>query len=182
MKTGDALKKARVDAGITQAELARRLGVTPQTVSQYERGRINPKFETILKFADALGIDFTDLVEQTDYIEGENGELLVSKHLQNEVIELNKELDKLEKSRKGADVEQLKQKLKRAIQIQERLDDISSDIFEAELLTSFQKLTDSDKEKVISYCHWLADTTQNPMSVSQGTAKDTPQDAEPRDS
>lgn len=41
---------------MTQAELARRLDVTPQTVSQYERGLINPKIETLRKFADALGV------------------------------------------------------------------------------------------------------------------------------
>lgn len=56
MKIGESLKKARIDAGITQAELARRLDVTPQTVSQYERGLINPKIETLRKFADALGV------------------------------------------------------------------------------------------------------------------------------
>lgn len=56
MKTGEVLKKARIDAGMTQAELAQRLGVTPQTVSQYERGIKNPKIETLRKFADALGV------------------------------------------------------------------------------------------------------------------------------
>lgn len=61
MKTGDAIKKARIDVGITQAELARRLGITPQTVSQYERGCINPKKETIQKFATALGVDYYTL-------------------------------------------------------------------------------------------------------------------------
>ena len=61
MKTGDAIKKARTDVGITQAELARRLGITPQTVSQYERGCINPKKETIQKFATALGVDYYTL-------------------------------------------------------------------------------------------------------------------------
>ena len=57
MKTGEALKKARTDAGITQAELAKRLGVTPQTVSQYERGIKKPKVETLARFADAMSVE-----------------------------------------------------------------------------------------------------------------------------
>lgn len=65
MKTGDALKNARVGAGMTQAELARRLGVTPQTVSQYERGRINPKFETLKRIADAMDVSVDSLLDES---------------------------------------------------------------------------------------------------------------------
>ena len=184
MKTGDALKNARVSAGMTQAELAKRLGVTPQTVSQYERGRINPKFETLLKFSDALGIDFLDLVDQTDFIEDENGNILVSRHLRNEVVELDKELDEIGNSYKGADIEWLKRKIERAGQIQERLDDISYDMAEARLLACFHKLIDTDKEKVISYCQWLADTmqrcTKNAPDASEPAADDVAED-EPKE-
>lgn len=56
MNIGESIKKARQEAGITQAELAKRLNVTPQTISQYERGLINPKYETALKFAEALNL------------------------------------------------------------------------------------------------------------------------------
>lgn len=63
MSTGEAIKAARRAAGLTQAELAKRLGVTPQTVSQYERGLINPKLETLQKFAYALGTDVWNLTD-----------------------------------------------------------------------------------------------------------------------
>lgn len=42
---------------MSQAELAQKMGVKPQTISQYERGIKNPKPATIKKFADALGVD-----------------------------------------------------------------------------------------------------------------------------
>ena len=61
MDTGAAIKQARIKAGMTQAELAKKMGVTPQTVRQYERGLINPKIETIEKFATALGVDAKEL-------------------------------------------------------------------------------------------------------------------------
>lgn len=54
MSTGKYIKAARVKAGMTQAELAKKLGVTPQNISQYEREAKNPKYETLQKIADAL--------------------------------------------------------------------------------------------------------------------------------
>lgn len=42
---GIGIKNARLTVGITQAELARRLGVTPQAISQYERGEKSLKLK-----------------------------------------------------------------------------------------------------------------------------------------
>lgn len=80
MKTGEALKKARTDAGITQAELAKRLGVTPQTVSQYERGIKKPKVETLARFADAMSVSIDSLLDESTraQIEGNTHQALVS--------------------------------------------------------------------------------------------------------
>ena len=55
MNYGDFLRRARLDAGLTQTELAKRMGVTPQYISQYERNNRMPKTETVVKFAKALG-------------------------------------------------------------------------------------------------------------------------------
>ena len=61
MQTGDLIKQARLKSGVTQAELAKRLGVTPQAVSQYERGIKKPKLETLRKIALALDCNISDL-------------------------------------------------------------------------------------------------------------------------
>ena len=63
---GIGIKNARLTVGITQAELARRLGVTPQAISQYERGIKKPKIETIEKIADALGVSWLHLSHLED--------------------------------------------------------------------------------------------------------------------
>lgn len=55
---GEKIQEARIEAGLTQRELARRLGIKPPNISQYERGVKTPKFETILRIADALGVDW----------------------------------------------------------------------------------------------------------------------------
>lgn len=54
---GLKIKNARSNAHVTQAELAHRLGVTAQSISQYERGVKIPKIETVKKIANALGIE-----------------------------------------------------------------------------------------------------------------------------
>lgn len=174
MKPSESIKKARINAGITQAELAKRLGVTPQTVSQYERGIKNPKIETLIRFADALELDLNSLVHQSDFIEDEKGTLLVNKKLEDEVLELGKELDEINASRKSADINQLKQKLERARQIQERLDELALDAADSRLLTSFHKISREDRDKVISYCEWLAQTPPLAAPLAPDETEDDP--------
>ena len=65
---GIGIKNARLIVGITQAELARRLGVTPQAISQYERGEKKPKIETIKKIADALSVSWFRLSHLDDLV------------------------------------------------------------------------------------------------------------------
>lgn len=65
---GIGIKNARLVVGVTQAELARRLGVTPQAISQYERGEKKPKIETIKKIADALGVNWFHLSHLDDLV------------------------------------------------------------------------------------------------------------------
>jgi DNA-binding XRE family transcriptional regulator/predicted RNase H-like HicB family nuclease len=49
------LRWARLDAGLTQAQLATRAGVSQQQVAKLERPGANPSVATLRKIADALG-------------------------------------------------------------------------------------------------------------------------------
>jgi len=62
--TGDSpIAKARLAAGLTQEQLAARMGITQKAITNWERGARNPKLATIRKIADALGIDWTSLID-----------------------------------------------------------------------------------------------------------------------
>lgn len=61
MTTGERIKAARKKAGITQAELALRLDIPFQSISQWERDIRKPKKETILRIANALNIHPAEL-------------------------------------------------------------------------------------------------------------------------
>jgi transcriptional regulator with XRE-family HTH domain len=52
----DRLRKAREHAGLTQAELADRLGIGRTTVANYENGTTLPKRPVLLSWALATGI------------------------------------------------------------------------------------------------------------------------------
>jgi transcriptional regulator with XRE-family HTH domain len=53
--TSSAIKAARQRAGITQSELADRLGASPGYVGQLETGRTNPTVGQLATVAAALG-------------------------------------------------------------------------------------------------------------------------------
>ena len=54
MTTGERIKAARKAAGMTQAELAAKLGISYVGVSQWENDLRNPKYETLQRIASAL--------------------------------------------------------------------------------------------------------------------------------
>jgi DNA-binding XRE family transcriptional regulator len=52
----------RQAAGLTQGALAERAGLRLSTVSDIERGKIDPRLSTLRALADALGTDIDDIV------------------------------------------------------------------------------------------------------------------------
>ena len=62
---GSRLKQARIKAGLTQQELADRVGVSMHYISQIESANPNKYFTLVVigRIADALGIDIRLLFE-----------------------------------------------------------------------------------------------------------------------
>lgn len=55
------LKAARVNRGLTQAEVATLLGMNVDTVSRYERGLAYPDVPTINKLTHLYGLKYDDI-------------------------------------------------------------------------------------------------------------------------
>ncbi len=53
---GQRLKQARINASLTQSELARQIGVKPAEISQYESGKRTPRWNVFIKILDKLNI------------------------------------------------------------------------------------------------------------------------------
>lgn len=61
MEFKDMLKYLRMRSGLSQRDLASRLGISPSTVGMYEAGRREPDFETEEKIADFFNVDLNTL-------------------------------------------------------------------------------------------------------------------------
>lgn len=58
-KLGARLRSLRVQAGLTQAELARRTGIHRPNIARVEAGRHTPSLETLARLAQAIGVPTT---------------------------------------------------------------------------------------------------------------------------
>ena len=67
MSFSDRLREARKRSGLTQMQIAEKLGITAQSYSQYETGKRRPKAETRKRIADALGVLPGDLLQDGLY-------------------------------------------------------------------------------------------------------------------
>ena len=65
----DNIKKARLKVGLTQSEVAEKLGVAQAQYARWENGGRNPKDETVEKLADIFGTSFEILKGRDDGLE-----------------------------------------------------------------------------------------------------------------
>lgn len=56
MNSGDRIRAARKDRKLTQKQLGELCGIAEPTIRRYELGKLNPKYETLQRIADALDI------------------------------------------------------------------------------------------------------------------------------
>ncbi len=64
VKLGARLRSLRVQAGLTQAELARRTGIHRPNIARVEAGRHTPSLETLARLAQAIGVPTTRVFGQ----------------------------------------------------------------------------------------------------------------------
>lgn len=55
MNAGETIKRTRIEAGLTQVELARRLSTTQSAVARLESARSNPRFLTLQTALKVMG-------------------------------------------------------------------------------------------------------------------------------
>ena len=75
------IKSARLKAGMTQKELRKILGVTKQTIINYEKGTTEPSWERLEDIAKALKIDVDELFPYSEFGE-KKGDLKWAEHLE----------------------------------------------------------------------------------------------------
>lgn len=86
MTLGERLRSLREKAELTQKELASRLNVPNQNISNYERGFRQPDYETLQKLADYYEVSTDYLLGRTDVSKKENND-------EKEMIEFFKDPD-----------------------------------------------------------------------------------------
>ena len=78
MKVSDAVKKAIKSKGVTQSELAERMGTGQSSIAMYLSRETSMKVENLMRMANACGYDLV-LVDREDaknaYVIGENDEV-----------------------------------------------------------------------------------------------------------
>ena len=66
MKIGDKLKKARMDKNLTQEEVAEKIFVSRQSISNWENNRTYPDIGNVLALSDLYQISLDELLKGSD--------------------------------------------------------------------------------------------------------------------
>jgi transcriptional regulator with XRE-family HTH domain len=57
--SADLIREARLRAGLSQEELARRTGRAQSGIARWERGDVEPRFSTLVELVRACGLELT---------------------------------------------------------------------------------------------------------------------------
>ena len=63
MTIGENIKRIRKEKGLTQKKLGEQCGIAAPNIRKYESDKANPKIETLMKIAHALGVPINELNE-----------------------------------------------------------------------------------------------------------------------
>lgn len=66
MRAGDLIREARRREGLTQQELAERLGTTQSAIARLERGGTEPSYERVAEAVRACGMDLVPQLVRAD--------------------------------------------------------------------------------------------------------------------
>ena len=64
MELSKQLKSARTDASLSQEELAKKIGVSRQTISNWENCRSYPDIGSLIKLSDLYGISLDAMLKE----------------------------------------------------------------------------------------------------------------------
>ena len=92
IKIGKFIAACRKNAGLTQMQLAEKLGITDRAISKWETGKALPDSSLMLEVCDLLGITVTDLLSG-EVVSVEN----YNKEMENKLIEMVKEKEQKDK-------------------------------------------------------------------------------------
>lgn len=84
---GERIKKMRKEKGLTIKQLGNLCGISEQNMGNYERGVRTPKLETIIKIANALEVNYLELLDTVP------NELLTIKKLEKALDKACEELE-----------------------------------------------------------------------------------------
>lgn len=63
IRTGALIRRLRRELGLTQLQLADRLGVSDKAVSKWERGLGSPEVSTLPRLSQVLGVDLARMLQ-----------------------------------------------------------------------------------------------------------------------
>ena len=62
MKFGENFKKIRIQCGLTQQQVANKLGIRQSNVSDWEMDKSRPEYENLIKLAKLYDVSLEDLL------------------------------------------------------------------------------------------------------------------------
>jgi transcriptional regulator with XRE-family HTH domain len=63
-QVGERIRRVRERLNLTQADVCGRSGIDIATYSRIEQGHSSPKVDTLIRIADAMGVELEDLVRR----------------------------------------------------------------------------------------------------------------------
>lgn len=113
MAIGDRIKERRKELGLTQEKLGEFSGVNPVQIRRYESNKQIPKISILQKIANALEIDFTELLKDQNIIEYNRKSIVsaIEKIYKNDdlIVELITDFNKLNDDGKKVAADRIKE-------------------------------------------------------------------------